>query len=171
VNAAGLAANRVQEMLGWDPDAHGDRIHFCKGDYFALAPGVPLALSRLVYPVPRGAGLGIHATPDLAGRIRFGPDVEFVAQPGYVVDGEKAAAFARSAARFLPALRPEWLVPDTAGVRPRLAGPGEPPRDFVVREESAHGLPGVVTLLGIESPGLTAALAIGEEVASLLASL
>lgn len=171
VNAAGLAGNRVQRMLGQDPVARGERLHFCKGDYFALAPGAPLALSRLVYPVPSGAGLGIHATPDLAGRIRFGPDAEFVPEPRYVVDTAKGVAFAQAAGRFLPELRPEWLVPDMAGVRPRLAGPGEPPRDFVLREESAAGLPGFVNLLGIESPGLTAALAIGEEVVTLLASL
>lgn len=173
VNAAGLAADRVGALVGLDAAARGEATRFCKGDYFALAPAAGVTLSRLVYPLPSGAGLGIHATLDLGGRIRLGPDAEFVAAPRYDVDPAKAGVFADAAARYLPALggRADWLTPDQAGVRPRLAGPGEAPRDFVVREESAAGRPGFVTLAGIESPGLTAALAIGEEVASLLRPL
>jgi L-2-hydroxyglutarate oxidase LhgO len=171
VNAAGLAADRIAALAGLDLDACGYRVHPCKGDYFALAPGAPLRLSRLVYPVPAGPGLGIHATLDLAGRIRFGPDAEFVDAPRLDVDPAKATLFAAAIGRYLPAMRAEWLQPDYAGIRPRLAGPGEPPRDFVVAEESAAGLPGFVDLIGIESPGLTAALAIGERVARLLASV
>lgn len=170
VNAAGLAAPRVASLAGLDLAARGDGLHPCKGDYFSLAPGAPLRLSRLVYPVPSGPGLGVHATLDLAGRIRFGPDAEFVPAPRYDVDPAKAAAFGAAVRRYLPMLRDEWLQPDYAGVRPRLAGPGEAPRDFVIVEESAAGLPGFVDLVGIESPGLTAALAIGERVADLLAA-
>jgi D-amino-acid oxidase len=170
VNAAGLDAPRVAALAGLDLAARGDGLHPCKGDYFALAPGAPIRLARLVYPVPSGPGLGIHATLDLAGRIRFGPDAEFVDAPRYDVDPAKAAVFATAIRRYLPGLRAEWLQPDFAGVRPRLSGPGEPPRDFVIVEESASGLPGFVDLVGIESPGLTAALAIGERVAGLLSS-
>ena len=171
VNAAGLDSDRVAALAGLDVDAAGYRLHPCKGDYFALAPSAPIRVSRLVYPVPSGAGLGVHATLDLGGRIRFGPDAEFVDAPRYDVDPAKAEAFAQVITRYLPALRAEWLTPDYAGVRPRLAGPGEPSRDFVVQEESEAGLPGFVNLLGIESPGLTAALAIGDHTAELLASL
>jgi L-2-hydroxyglutarate oxidase LhgO len=171
VNAAGLFSDRVAELAGIDVDARGYRLRPCKGDYFSLAPGAPLRPSRLVYPVPAGPGLGIHVTLDLGGRVRFGPDAEFVSEHRYDVDPAKATGFAAAASRYLPELRAEWLSPDYAGIRPRLAGPGEPPRDFVVQEESALGLPGFVNLLGIESPGLTAALAIGERVVELLAPL
>ncbi len=168
VNAAGLLADRVARLAGIDVDALGYQLHFCKGDYFSLAPGVPLSLSRLVYPVPVQAGLGIHATIDLGGRIRFGPDTEYVDAPTYGVDAEKARIFAAAAARYLPALRSEWLAPDYAGIRPKLAGPGEGFADFVVAEESAVGLPRFVDCIGIESPGLTAASAIADRIVDFL---
>lgn len=168
VNAAGLAADAVARCAGIDPDARGYRIHPCRGDYFALAPAAGLRLATLVYPVPAGPGLGIHATVDLGGRIRLGPDAEYVARIDYVVDAAKAARFAEAAGRYLPGLRADWLSPDQAGVRPKLAGPGEPFRDFVVAEESAAGLPGLVSCIGIESPGLTAAPAIAERIVELL---
>lgn len=171
VNAAGLAGDALAEVAGFDVDARGYRLHPCKGDYFALAPGVPLRVSRLVYPVPAGPGLGIHATLDLGGRIRFGPDAEYVERVSYAVDPHKRDAFARAVARYLPGIRAEWLSPDQAGVRPRLAAPGEPFRDFVVNEESAAGWPGFVNLIGIESPGLTAAPAIADRVVDLLKGL
>jgi len=170
VNAAGLDADRVAALAGLDVDALGARIHPCKGDYFALAPGAPLRLERLVYPVPSGPGLGVHATLDLGGRIRFGPDAEYVDAPRYDVDPAKAPAVARVVSRYLPAVRAEWLTPDFAGVRARLAAPGEPFRDFVVAERSEQGRPGWVDLVGIESPGLTAAAALAEETAALLAA-
>jgi len=171
VNAAGLASDAVAALAGLDVDARGYRLHPCKGDYFALAPGAPVRVSQLVYPVPAGAGLGVHATLDLGGRIRFGPDAAYVDRVDYRVDPGKAEAFAAAASRYLPGLSAEWLAPDYAGVRPKLAGPGDGFRDFVVAEESAAGLPGFVNLVGIESPGLTAALPIGERVAELLKSL
>lgn len=171
VNAAGLASDRVATLAGLDVDALGYRLRLCKGDYFSLAPGAPLALSRLVYPVPAGAGLGVHATLDLAGRIRFGPDTEYVDSVRYDVDPNKAEAFAALVRRYLPGVQAGWLAPDYAGVRPKLSGPGEPVRDFVVAEESAAGRPGLVSCIGIESPGLTASPAIAERVAELLRSL
>ena len=171
VNAAGLESDRVAARAGFDVDALGYRLHPCKGDYFSLAPGAPLRVSRLVYPVPAGPGLGVHATLDLGGRIRFGPDAEFVERPRYDVDPGKAEGFARAVARYLPGMRAEWLAPDYAGVRPRLAGPGQAARDFVVAEESAAGWPAFVNLIGIESPGLTAAPAIAARVVDLLKGL
>ncbi len=170
VNAAGLASDRVAELAGIDVDARGYRLHPCKGDYFALAPSAPISFSRLVYPVPAGAGLGVHATLDLAGRIRFGPDTEYVEKLDYAVDPQKNRAFAAAAGRYLAAMRPEWLTPDYAGIRPKLSAEGEPFRDFEVNEESDARLPGFVNLIGIESPGLTASLSLGERVVSLLAS-
>lgn len=171
VNAAGLEGDALAALVGLDVDARGYRLHPCKGDYFSLAPGAPLRLGRLVYPVPAGPGLGVHATLDLGGRIRFGPDAEYVDRPRYDVDPAKAARFAEAVRRYLPDLREDWLAPDYAGVRPKLSGPGEPFRDFVVEEEGAAGLPGFVNCLGIESPGLTAAIAIADRVAELLAGL
>lgn len=169
VNAAGLASASIARLAGVDVDAAGYRMHFCKGDYFSLAPGAPVALRHLVYPVPDPAGLGVHATLDLTGRIRFGPDAEFVASPHFRIDDRKSVRFAEVVRRYLPTMRDEWLRADYAGVRPRLSGPGEGFRDFVVSEESSLGLPGLVDCIGIESPGLTAALAIGKRVACLLA--
>jgi L-2-hydroxyglutarate oxidase LhgO len=171
VNAAGLVCDRVAAMAGVDVEAESLRLHYCKGDYFALSPGAPVKVERLVYPVPPKAGLGIHATLDLGGRIRFGPDAEFVDAPRYDVDPAKAADFAEAIRRYLPAIDASMLVPDYAGVRPRLTAPGEPPRDFVVREAGHLGLPGWIDCIGIESPGLTASPAIGRRVAELLASL
>ncbi len=171
VNAAGLECDRVAALSGCDVDAEGLRLHLCKGDYFALSPGAPISLSRLIYPVPPSAGLGIHATLDLGGRLRFGPDAEFVDEPRYDVDPAKAEPFAAAARAYLPALTAEMLTPDYAGIRPRLTAPGEAPRDFVVRENSDRGRPGWVDCIGIESPGLTASPAIGERVGELLASL
>lgn len=171
VNAAGLDSDRVAERAGLDVDGLGYRLHYCKGDYFCLAPGRRLELAGLIYPVPGPSGLGIHATLDLAGRVHFGPDTEYIEAPHYAVDAAKASRFATAVRRYLPEVGDDWLVPEAAGVRPKLAGPGEGFRDFVVREESDRGRPGWVNCVGIESPGLTAAPAIGRRVAALLGGL
>lgn len=168
VNAAGMSSDCIAQRAGIDIDACDYRIYPCKGDYFAVAPAARLKLARLIYPVPAQAGLGIHITMDLAGRFRIGPDAEYVDVPSFDVDADKAEAFVRAVERFLPGLQPEWLSPDFAGIRPKLAAPGVPFRDFVIREESDRGLPGFVNLLGIESPGLTASPAIGDLVVALL---
>lgn len=168
VDAAGLDSDRIAAEAGLEVDALGWRLHRCKGDYFALGPGSRVRLSRLVYPVPQQAGLGIHATLDLAGRVRFGPDAEYVEALDYRVDPGKAASFREAARRYLPGLGAAELLPDYAGIRPKLAGPGQGFRDFVIEEASAHGAPGFIACIGIESPGLTAALAIGERVAALV---
>ncbi len=171
VNAAGLGGEAVAECAGFDVDARGYRLHLCKGDYFALAPACGLRISTLIYPVPSDGGLGIHITTDLAGRLRLGPDTEYVDAVRYEVDESKRATFARAVRRYLPALDDESLTPDFAGVRPKLAGPGESFRDFAICEESDAGFPAFVNLIGIESPGLTASPAIAERVAELLSGL
>lgn len=168
VNAAGLQGDRLAEAAGLDVATLGYEIHLCKGDYFAVAPALGALTQRLIYPVPGHAGLGIHITRDLGGRYRLGPDTEYVQEPRYDVDPAKATAFAAAVRRYLPEIAPEHLSPDFAGLRPKLQGPGEEFRDFVVREESSHGAPGLINLLGIESPGLTAAAALAERVAELV---
>lgn len=161
VNAAGLAADRIATLAGVDVEDAGWRQHRCKGRYFALTADAPRPRAALVYPVPGEAGLGIHLTTDLGGRVVAGPDAEYVDRIDYAVPPEAAHVFAAAVARYLPGLRPEHLTPDYAGVRPKLQGPGDGFRDFVVEESP----PGVLHLLGLESPGLTAALALGELVA------
>jgi len=165
IDAAGLDADRIVELAGLDVDRLGWRQHPCKGDYFSLAPGAHRPVGRLIYPVPQQAGLGIHATLDLSGRIRFGPDAEYVGELDYDVDPSKARVFAEAVRRYLPGMSEANLVPDYAGIRPKLAGPGEGFRDFVIEELTAQGAPGLIACIGIESPGLTAALAIAERVA------
>jgi L-2-hydroxyglutarate oxidase LhgO len=169
VNAAGLESDRVAALAGVDVDACGWRLRPCKGDYFAAAPSLGALTRHLVYPVPAGPGLGIHVTLDLGGRYRLGPDAEYVERPTYAVDPAKAKVFADSVSRWLPELRAEHLSPDTAGIRPKLQGPGEPFRDFVVADGATVGAPGTVHLVGIESPGLTASPALARRVARLLA--
>ena len=171
VNAAGLGGDALAERVGFDVDACGYRLRPCKGDYFTLPPACGLRVSTLIYPAPTDVGLGIHITIDLAGRMRLGPDAEYVDAVRYEIDESKRAVFARAARRYLPALDAASLTPDFAGVRPKLFGPGEPFRDFVVREESEAGFPSFVNLIGIESPGLTAAPAIAERVVELLSGL
>ena len=168
VNAAGLWADRIAALAGLDIDGLGWRLKWCKGDYFSAAPGLGKLTQHLVYPVPAGAGLGIHVTLDLGGRYRFGPDAMYVDAVDYRVDPAKAGDFARAVARYLPEIQPHHLAPEMAGIRPKLQGPGESFRDFVVAEAAAQGAPGLINLIGIESPGLTAAGAIARRVANLV---
>ena len=168
VNAAGLASDRVAELAGVDVDALGYRLHPCKGDYFVLSPRLRGIASHLIYPVPVHAGLGVHITMDLGGKVTAGPDTEYVDRVRYDVDPAKAARFGQALRRFLPEVRDDDLRPDYAGVRPKLQGPGEPFADFVIEEASANGAPGLVNLIGIESPGLTASAAIADRVLALL---
>jgi L-2-hydroxyglutarate oxidase LhgO len=165
VNAAGLAAPRVAAGIAGLDARHVPEAHWCKGSYFALAGRAPF--TRLVYPVPEAAGLGVHLTLDLAGQARFGPDVEWLGLHerdaiDYAVDPARAGAFAAAIRRYWPGLRDEALVPAYSGVRPKIAGPGAPAADFVVSAHDDHGVPGLVNLFGIESPGLTACLALAD---------
>jgi L-2-hydroxyglutarate oxidase LhgO len=171
VNAAGLESDTIAALAGIDVDAAGYRLYWCKGSYFALTPRKWGLVSRLVYPVPGNESLGVHAVIDVAGRVRFGPDVEYVPSRkiDYAVDGSLRSAFGASARRFLPDVADEDLTPDISGVRAKLQPRGAPVRDFVVQEESARGLPGFVNLIGIDSPGLTSSPAIAEHVDALLA--
>lgn len=170
INAAGLECDTVAGLAGIDLDVAGYRLHYCKGSYFSVAASKSRVVTRLVYPVPTTVSLGVHALVDIAGRLRFGPDAEFLAQRSldYRVDVEKRAAFAAAVRRLVPSLTEEDLSPDISGIRPKIQAPGEPARDFIIREESDRGLPGLVNLIGIESPGLTSCLAIARHVDALL---
>ncbi len=172
VNAAGLGQDKLSAMIGIDVDAVGYRIHPCKGDYFRIAPRHRERAGPLIYPTGKasGAGLGVHICLDIAGGMRLGPDANYVDGPPYPlqVDPGKRRAFFEAARPLLPWLEEEDLEPDQAGIRPKLSPPGGGFRDFVLAEESGRGLPGWITLAGIESPGVTAAAALAEEVQQLL---
>lgn len=170
INAAGLEADSVAALAGIDVDRAGYRLHWCKGSYFSAASRCARLVSHLVYPVPSPESLGVHVVLDTGGRLRFGPDAEYLAgrQEDYRVDPDKRGVFGEAARRLLPEILDEDLEPDIAGIRPKLQGKGEPARDFVIAEESARGLPGFYSLIGIESPGLTAAPAIAEHLAALV---
>ena len=166
VNAAGLQAPALARTIaGLAPD-HVPEARLAKGSYFALAGRSPF--SHLVYPVPEPGGLGIHATIDFAGRTRFGPDVQWCDSLDYRVDPERAERFYAGIRRYWPALPAGALTPDYCGFRPKIAGPDDPAADFVIAGPADHGLPGLVNLFGIESPGLTASLAIADRVETLL---
>jgi L-2-hydroxyglutarate oxidase LhgO len=161
--AAGLSAQACAATIAGYPAARIPRLHYGKGSYFTLR-GVKAPFQRLIYPPPVTGSVGLHYRRDLGGRAHFGPDLEYVAAPDYSVDPTHAAAFTRFARRFWPAMPDDALDPDYAGVRPKLHGPDAPRSDFVIDDPAAHGIAGLVCLFGIESPGLTASLAIGEEV-------
>jgi L-2-hydroxyglutarate oxidase LhgO len=171
VNCAGLGADRLAASAGIDIDACGYRLHLWKGEYFSCHAPEGF-IQRLVYPVPlpNTVGLGIHATVDLAGRIKFGPNATYLpdGELDYQVDADRRDEFYRAAVRYLPALEPDWLQPEMAGIRPKLQKPGDGVKDFLINEESDKGLPGLVNCVGIESPGLTSCLAIADYVADLL---
>jgi len=166
VNAAGLGAPPLAAGLTGFPPARVPRRFFAKGSYFSLSGPAPF--SHLVYPVPVPGGLGVHLTLDLAGRARFGPDVEWTQSIDYAVDPARAGRFYAEIRRYYPALADGALQPDYAGIRPKITGPGEPPADFVIQGPRDHGVPGLVNLFGIESPGLTASLAIADHVTALI---
>jgi L-2-hydroxyglutarate oxidase LhgO len=163
VNAAGLGAQALARATEGYPAERVPPLVLAKGNYFGCI-GKP-AFSRLIYPAPVDGGLGTHVTLDLAGRMRFGPDVEWIDREEYEVDPRRAESFYASIRRYWPSLPDGALVPDYAGIRPKLTGPGEKAADFMIDGPAEHGLPGLVHLFGIESPGLTSCLAIAEDVA------
>jgi L-2-hydroxyglutarate oxidase LhgO len=171
INSAGLASDQLASLAGIDIDKNGYRLRLCKGSYFSYSGRSPV--SMLVYPVPHEnlTGLGVHATLDIGGRLRFGPDAEYVEALDLKVDSSKRDSFFRGATKIIPGLDIESFTPDMAGIRPKLQGPGEAVRDFIIREESDKGLPGFINLIGIESPGLTASLSIAQMVKGVAADI
>ena len=162
VNSAGLGAQKLGRATEGYPPERVPRLFLGKGSYFSFA-GRPV-FSRLIYPVPIPGGLGVHVTLDMAGRMRFGPDVEWIGQENYDVDATRAAAFYARIRDYWPGLPDNGLVPDYSGIRPKLTGPSEAAADFMIDGPNEHGVPHLVHLFGIESPGLTSALSLGEEV-------
>jgi L-2-hydroxyglutarate oxidase LhgO len=170
VNSGGLYSDNIAGMAGIDIDGAGYRLHFCKGEYFSLKSRQNTLVNRLIYPVPPSniAGVGIHITFDLEGRVRLGPNVQYVDGLDYTIDNRHKRLFYDSVKKLLPAVEYDDLEPEMAGIRPKLQPPGGDIRDFVIRDEVGRGLPAFINLIGIESPGLTAAPAIAEYVAGLI---
>jgi L-2-hydroxyglutarate oxidase LhgO len=168
INSAGLAADRVAQMVGIDVEDAGYRIRPCKGEYFSIADKHRGRIRGLVYPTPSPVHLGAHVVVALDGRLKIGPDSRYVDRLDYAVDAGHQREFFEKASRFLPWLSFDDLSPDMSGIRPKLYRKDEPFRDFVIREESDKGFPGLINLIGMESPGLTSCLAIAEKVQSLL---
>lgn len=166
INASGLDAVAIANRIRGLGSAHIPEAWFAKGNYFRLRGRAPF--KRLVYPVPEPGGLGVHVTIDLGGQARFGPDVEPVDQIDYTVDASRGARFYDAIRRYWPGLPDDVLEPDYAGIRPKLGTRDNPITDFVISGPAEHGVPGLVNLFGIESPGLTSSLAIGQLVGEIL---
>lgn len=167
VNAAGLGATQLAGRIAGLNPALVPRSYYAKGSYFTLPGRSPF--SRLIYPVPVPGGLGVHLTLDLAGQARFGPDVEWVEEIDYRVDPTRAEGFYAAIRRYWPGLPEGGLMPAYAGIRPKIVPPGAPAQDFVIQGPQTHGLMGLINLFGIESPGLTASLALAEMVVNMAA--
>ncbi len=173
INSAGLEADIISALVGINPDEY--KIYFCKGEYFSINPPKNKLISRLIYPVPLKnlTGLGVHATVDLAGGAKLGPNTIYLKNKiyDYSVDESHIDDFYNSAVKFLPFLNKNDLSPDQAGIRPKIQAPGEPAKDFIIKEEKDRGYPGFINLIGIESPGLTASMAIAKYVNKLVANI
>ncbi len=168
VNSAGLSAQTLASTIRGVPARTIPPLHCARGCYFTISRKSPF--SRLIYPIPEEGGLGVHVTLDLAGQCRFGPDVEWINRVDYDIDPERAELFYPVIRNYWPGLVDGELDPGYAGVRPKVVGPGEPAGDFMVHGPETHGVQGLVSLFGIESPGLTAALSIADEVCRLAGS-
>jgi L-2-hydroxyglutarate oxidase LhgO len=166
VNSAGLGAQALARRIEGYPAAQVPRLVLGKGNYFGYA-GRPV-FSRLIYPTPIDGGLGVHVTLDMAGRMRFGPDVEWVNEENYAVDPRRADSFYARIRTYWPGLPDGTLVPDYSGIRPKLRGPSEGQADFMIAGPADHDMPRLVNLFGIESPGLTSSLSLAEEVVAKL---
>jgi L-2-hydroxyglutarate oxidase LhgO len=166
INSAGLGAQALAHSVIGLNKSFIPPLHLAKGNYFALAGKSPF--SRLVYPMPEPGGLGIHFTLDLAGAGRFGPDVEWIETLNYDVDARRAEMFCNSVARYWPGVKREMLQPAYAGIRPKVDRPGGSTTDFIIQGPAQHGCTGLINLFGIESPGLTACLAIAKYVAEMV---
>lgn len=166
VMSAGLHATKLADTLGWPGNYRPPRTYYAVGQYYALSGRSPF--SRHIYPMPQGAWLGLHATVDIGGRCKFGPDIEWIPEIDYSFKPEKLAQFLDFIRSYYPGLDPSRLHPDYTGIRPKLYREGEPVPDFSFHGPAEHGVPGLVMLFGIESPGLTASLAIGAHVERML---
>ena len=166
INSAGLHAQKMASSIVGIPKDTIPPCYYAKGNYYSLLGKAPF--KRPIYPVPEKAGLGVHVTVDLGGQIRFGPDVEWIDDLNYDVDPARADAFYSAVRAYYPDLPDGAIQPGYSGIRPKLQAPGEAARDFLVQGPSDHGITGLVNLYGIESPGLTASLAIADRVALLL---
>ncbi len=171
VNCAGLNSDRIAQLAGLDIAKAGYKLHYCKGEYFSLSSKYRNLVSRLIYPTPEQAGHGIHLRQGLDGRVLLGPSAHYVEAIDYAVDETQKQAFCNSAKKFLPLVELEDLAPESAGIRPKLQGPGEAFRDFVIAHEEKANFPGLINLIGIESPGLTASLAIARYVGRMVDEL
>lgn len=165
INCASLHATQIAQSIEGFPQDHIPQAWLARGHYFSLAGRTPF--NRLIYPIPQPGGLGIHLTLDLAGQARFGPDVEWIDTLNYDVNIIRVERFYESIRQFWPQLEDGQLLPAYAGIRPKISGPDEPAADFCIEGPSDHGVAGVINLFGIESPGLTASLAIAEHVAQM----
>ena len=172
INSAGLQSDTIASKLGIDIKKQGYDLKYCKGQYFRVTPKKARQLTHLIYPAPRpkASGLGIHATLDLARGLRLGPDDKYIDRDkvNYDVDINDKDKFFTSVKTFLPFLQKDDLIADTAGIRPKLQGEGQTEKDFVIKEETDLGFPGFINLIGIESPGLTAAISIARYVEGLV---
>lgn len=166
VNATGLHAQQVAHTIAGIPESTVPATHYAIGHYYTLSGRSPF--HRLIYPVARQDWLGVHVTLDLAGRARFGPDFQWIDRLDYRFDDSRTAAFYEAIRRYYPDLADGMLQPGYTGIRPKITGAGEPPADFMIQGPRDHGISGLVSLYGIESPGLTSSLAIGGYVAELL---
>jgi L-2-hydroxyglutarate oxidase LhgO len=166
INSAGLNAVAIARRIEGFPSDHIPNSYLAKGSYFTLSGRAPF--DHLVYPLPEPGGLGVHLTLDLAGRARFGPDVQWIDTIDYDVDAERSVEFYHAIRRYWPELPDDSLQPAYAGIRPKISGPGRAPADFRIDGPAQHGTSGVINLFGVESPGLTASLAIAEIVADLI---
>ena len=168
INCAGLYSDRIAGLVGIDIDRLGYRLKYCKGNYFSASPAPKL--HHLVYPVPpeNTVSLGIHATLDLGNRIKFGPDSQYINEIEYSIDEGRKSAFYQSIKNYLPGIKLDSLHPDMCGIRPKLQGPGKPYHDFIIKDEKDIGYPGLINLIGIESPGLTSCVTIARYVKSLV---
>jgi len=166
INCAGLHSDRIAQLAGIDISEAGYRLFYCKGEYFSVGNSKSRLVERLIYPVPQPStgGMGIHTVMDVEGKMRLGPNARYVNEIDYKVDESQKGFFYHSVKAFLPFIEYDDLEPEMAGIRPKLQGPGEDIRDFVIRHEQDRGLPGFINLIGIESPGLTSAPAIAERV-------
>jgi len=168
VNSAGLNSDKIAGLVGIDIAEAGYKLHYCKGEYFSLDSKYKGLVSRLIYPTPEQVGHGIHLKQGLDGRVLLGPSAYYVDTIDYSVDDAHSQAFYESAKRFLPFVKLGDLAPESAGIRPKLQGPGEAFRDFIIKHEEEAGFPGLINLVGIESPGLTASLAIARYAAGMM---